>query len=79
MPEKAFAGFDGFPESSDGTFYANRILRADMPPELKRRINDDVISMFEDFHMCDKGRTKITFVTQSMYLMRNSLYNKKHS
>jgi 4-hydroxy 2-oxovalerate aldolase len=63
----AFAGFDGFPESSDGTFYANRILQADLPPELKRKINDDVIAMLEDFRTCDKGRTRIEFITSSLY------------
>ena len=63
----AFAGFDGFPESSDGTFYANRILQADLPPELKRKINEDVIAMLEDFRTCDKGRTRIEFITNSLY------------
>lgn len=66
--EIAFAGFDGFPVESDGAFYANRILQADLPPELKRNINADVKSMLEDFRACDKGRTKIEFITHSMYV-----------
>lgn len=65
--EIAFAGFDGFSESSEGPFYANRILQADLSSELKRKINGDVISMLEDFCSCDKGRTRIEFVTHSLY------------
>ena len=63
----AFAGFDGFPVDGDEAFYANRILQADLPIELKRGINDDVLAMLKDFRSCDKGLTKIEFITSSMY------------
>ena len=63
----AFAGFDGFPVDVDETFYANHILQADLSPELKRGINADVCSMLKDFRACDKGQTRIKFITSSMY------------
>ncbi len=63
----AFAGFDGFPVGDSGLFYANRILQAELSPELKRAINEDVMSMLKDFRASDKGKTKLTFVTTSMY------------
>ncbi len=63
----SFAGFDGFPvESTDG-FYANRILQAELSPELKKSINEDVAAMLTDFRACDKGQTMLRFITSSMY------------
>lgn len=64
----AFAGFDGFPEDSSTGYYANsRILKAELPAETKRQINADVKSMLADFASCDKGQTKIRFVTDSIF------------
>lgn len=63
----AFAGFDGFPVGSADGFYANRILQADLSAELKKSINDDVVSMLADFRAGDKGRTTLQFVTSSMF------------
>jgi 4-hydroxy 2-oxovalerate aldolase len=63
----AFAGFDGFPEGSSDGFYANRILQAELSSDLKKSINNDVVSMLADFRTCDKGRTSLRFVTSSMF------------
>lgn len=63
----SFAGFDGFPVESTESFYANRILQAELSPELKKSINDDVAAMLADFRACDKGQTVISFITSSMF------------
>lgn len=63
----AFAGFDGFPENSDRQFYANRILQAELSANTKRQINHDVKGMLADFRACDKGRTRIRFITTSIF------------
>ena len=63
----AFAGFDGFPVESAEAFYANRILQAELSPELKKNINDDVAAMLADFRACDKGHTSLRFVTTSIF------------
>ena len=63
----AFAGFDGFPVGKSGGFYANRILQADLSTDLKKAINDDVMAMLADFRACDKGHTKLHFVTTSLF------------
>ena len=68
----AFAGFDGFPVGSTDVFYANRILQAELSPEMKKNINDDVAAMLADFRMCDKGHTILSFVTTSMFSNESS-------
>lgn len=64
----AFAGFDGFKDGSVTNLYANsRILNAELSTDVKRQINEDVKSMLADFHACDKGKTTISFVTDSIF------------
>jgi len=63
----AFAGFDGFPVDDERLCYANRVLQNELSSELKKAINEDVLSMLHDFMALDKGVTKLTFVTTSLY------------
>jgi len=64
----AFAGFDGFAEDKSTQLYANsRILKAELSSEIKHQINEDVKSMLADFWKCDKGLTKVSFVTDSIF------------
>jgi len=64
----AFAGFDGFPEEDNAPCYANsRILKAELPKDVKQQINEDVKSMLADFKSCNKGATHIQFVTDSIF------------
>lgn len=63
----AFAGFDGFPAEDSRLCYANRVFQNDLSMELKRAINEDVLSMLRDFQALDRGMTKLSFVTTSLY------------
>lgn len=63
----AFAGFDGFPTDDSRPYYANRVLQAELPTELKAAINADVVSMLRDFEAAEKGMMKLKFITTSQY------------
>ena len=64
----SFAGFDGFSDDANDKLYANsRILKAELSADVKRQINADVKSMLADFTACDKGSTRIKFITDSIF------------
>ena len=60
------AGFDGLAENEESS-YADNVMQANLPIEVKKSINDDVIDMLNDFITANEGRINLAFVTTSLY------------